>query len=181
VKYEAARRRTLDWMEEDAAYVGLGSASMDDLVTLRNAIIRWQQAAGEVRKAIDAEVAHRIGEGGALRVGESILRYRPRRTPKLVDPQALIDWLGPDWRAVIPVTASTRVRLAALDTVAEKRGADAVTVRDTFIEWAEGPPGLDEMPVDKAPRWAMSMRDGDVRPGRALEPGDDERMGGEDG
>lgn len=117
-----------------------------------------RELADEMKNALAARL-----DGAALRFGYTILVASPQRTDRLVDPDALIDWLGDDWATVIPVTASTRVRRRALEAVAEKRGVDPETVWDTFVETEWSEPRLQAMPVDRAPKWAQALSHGERR------------------
>ena len=120
------------------------------------------RAARELADDLRAGLARRL-DGAALRFGDTVLVASPTRTDRLVDPDALIDWLGADWATVIPVTASTRVRRRALESVAEKRGVDPGAVWDTFVETEWGEPRLQAIPVDRAPKWAQALAHGERR------------------
>lgn len=130
-----------------------------DLIGRVEAVARAARAlADEMRDTLAARL-----DGAALRFGDTILVASPTRTDRLVDPDALIDWLGEDWATVIPVTASTRVRRRALEAVAGKRGVDPEAVWDTFVETEWSEPKLQAMPVDRAPKWAQALSHGERR------------------
>lgn len=137
-------------------------ADDEELWVLIGRVEAVARAARELAEDLRAGLARRL-DGAALRFGDTILVASPQRTDRLVDPDALIDWLGDDWATVIPVTASTRVRRRALEAVAEKRGVDPEVVWDTFVETEWSEPRLQAMPVDRAPAWARKLGHGERR------------------
>lgn len=149
--------------DADNLIIHLGEWPADTLTGLLNACSRIEAAANEAKRRVETELASRL-ENHDLLVGQTLYRWQETRRERLVDPDALAEFLGDDWQAAIPLSESTRIRKGGLDAVAAKRGLDPQTVRDTFLAVEYGTPALQTIPVDKAPKFALKMTDGELRP-----------------
>jgi len=153
------------WADDDnpPALADLDGMSLDALHGMVSQLQVIRQAVALLTAQVEGMIAAEIGEGGAARCGDTICRFRPRATQRIVDPKGLIDWLRDDWYQVVPVTRSTTLRKGGLAAVCEKRGIDTQTVLDTFTEWEEGVPTVSRIPIDNAPKFLQAMEDGEVR------------------
>lgn len=117
-------------------------------------------AARDLADQLKTELAARLGDN-AVRIGDTVIRTVPDRTDRIVDPDALVAWLGDDWPHVIPVTPSTRIRRRGLEAVAQRRGFDPDITWDTFVATEWGEPRLQAVPVSRAPKWAQQLAPGE--------------------
>ena len=156
---------SLMWADDDNPPVlaDLDGMTLEALHGMLSQLQVIRQAVALLTAQAEGMIASQIGEGGAARCGDTIYRFRPRASQRIVDPQGLIDWLRDDWHQVIPVTRSTTIRKGGLQAVCEQRGIDVQAVLDTFTEWEEGAPTVSRMPVDSAPKFLQAMEDGQVR------------------
>lgn len=123
-------------------------------------------AARQVLEAVKAQLAGTLEANESVRFGDTIYKTSPDRKDRVIDPAGLIEFLGDDWHHVVPVTSSTRLKVGGFRAVAERRGLDFETVRDTFIDTEWGDPKLAAVPVDKAPKYAAKLRHGESTFGR---------------
>lgn len=137
----------------------------EELVAAIDSLRRERAELAERQKELESELASRLVDKD-WRYGDTLFRYSRPATTKVVDPGALADWLGDDYRHVVPLTASTQIRKTALWKVASDRGMDPELVDETFLEVTFGEPRLVEMPVSKAPAFAAQMKPGEYRPKR---------------
>jgi len=132
---------------------------VDDLMDM---IATWRAAQRHVRAArrvLDAaaqQVAELLGDGGSIRVGDDLVRYKPKRSEQCIDPHAVAELLT---KQIIDGD------LQVIDIVNPqyvKRTAISGAVRDTFYEWVDDAPALQVVPMSKAPLWAQGLNDGDI-------------------
>ena len=105
------------------------------------------------------QLASLLGEGGAVGYGDSVVRYKKRRTETCIDPERMIQYL----------TAQVKSDFVDLADVMNpqymKRTWMDKAVRDTFYEWEDGEPSLTITPADRVPRWLQNLHDGEIVPG----------------
>lgn len=135
----------------------------EELVAAIDSLRRERAELAERQKELESELASRLVDKD-WRYGDTLFRYSRPAVTKVVNPAALADWLGDDYRHVVPLTASTQIRKTALWKVASDRGMDPELVDETFLEVTFGEPRLVEMPVSKAPAFATQMKPGEYRP-----------------
>jgi len=115
-----------------------------------------EQAAKQVSRVAGEQLASLLGEGGAAAYGDSIIRYKKRRTERCIDPDGFTDYLTVEVKG-------DRVDLGdVLNPNQAKRTWMQPAVRETFFEWEEGPAGLTITPLAKAPKWLQGLNDGEV-------------------
>jgi hypothetical protein len=124
------------------------------------------KAAGRVLAAARAQLADTLEANESVRFGDTIYKTSPDRKERIIDPAGLIDWLGDDWHHIVPVTSSTRLKVGGFRAIAEKRGLDFATVRDTFIDVEYGPNRLVAIPIAKAPKYAQKLSHAESTLGR---------------
>lgn len=132
---------------------------VDGLIVQLETVLR---AARRLKDQAESQAAFIIGDGGAARVGGTIYRHQPKLTTKVTDPKALADWLGTDWSAVVPLTASTQLRKGGVKAICEKRGTKVKAFWETFTETTEGAPGVKRIPIDYAPQFLQKLKDGET-------------------
>lgn len=154
---------------DPSAVVDLGAVPADRLVDLLEATADIRRAAARVTAAVETELADRLGEGGQMRVGENLYRYRRKTYDRVQNIGELVRWLADDWHLVVPVTESARLRKGGLDHLAELRPpvdpetGEVLDPRERFLRTEEGEPALETIPIDKAPKYAAALPEGEVR------------------
>lgn len=157
--------------------VDLGEFPPAALVDLLQASKTIRRAADRVIGAVEGELAERL-DGKELRVGDTLYRHSATVRERVNDPQRLIGWLGTDWHHVVPVSASTRLRKGGLDYVAEKRPlideetGEVLDPKEVFIEKEFDDPKLKTIPLDKAPKYARELPEGEVVERKRVTKGD---------
>lgn len=153
---------TLRWAE-DTDLADLDDLRLTELDELWSQLETLSAAVTKLRRGVEARMGEKIGDGRNYKSGPWVYRAGVKRTMKVAEPTALADWLGDDWRHVVPLTASTQVRKGGLEAVAKKRGIDDMdALYDTFFEWQEQGFGVRRVPADKAPKFLQHLEDGDV-------------------
>lgn len=160
------------WELLDAAHIAEDRADLaddlpddlDELWGLRCELDAILGAARAVKTCVDSEIAVRVGDGGAARLDDYLVRYRPRRTLRVYNPEGLWSWLGDDVaRAFNP----SYVRISDLRAIARERGHDDPRpVIDCFVDYEYGEPAIDATPLIKAPAYAQGMEHGEIRESR---------------
>ncbi len=122
----------------------------------------WRQAkvqetaAIQVSRVAGERLAVLLGDGGAAAYGDSIVRYRMKRTERCHDPEGFTDHLT-------YLVKSGDVDLGdVLNPNLVKKSWMAESVRDTFYTWTDDKPGLTIVPKDRAPRFLQHLTDGEV-------------------
>lgn len=155
------------WPETVSFPERLEDATPVELAEARSRLAQISQAATELRRLVDRELAVQLN-GGTLRYGDSIIRGSGRGAAKIVDPES---W----WRMVVQgMGASTNpigllsalypansVRLTALPGLAAALNVDADTLKSTMVDYDEPASPLSVMPVSKV-KWAQGLQEGEV-------------------
>lgn len=135
---------------------------LEDLVRHYHAAKVVKQAADEVVRHFRERIGLELGPGGAMRYGDTIIRHHTdTRKRVLVEPEALVEFLGPEAfaRSVNP----SHVRITSVRAEAEARGLNPDAVEDTFYGWRSEPRAdLKELPISKAPKYLQELSDGQV-------------------
>jgi len=168
---ELARYGGADLTIEEIAQAEAEDLGVLDLIAYERAADQVVGAATVVRAAVRRALADRLGDGAA-RWGDYIYRNGSRTDWRVLDAEALADWLGPDWRKVVRVSGDN-LRRTSLRLLAERRGINPQSVVETFIEVTYTDRALQVLPIEKAPKFLQEMEEGEVRAPRALAPGDD--------
>ncbi len=148
------------------------AADMDPL-----ALVYAESVLGELlsaAKALQRETRHRIaaalGRGGAIRVGDDVVRFAPPSTRWVVrdgQTEPLMAYLGDD---AFRVLAIAYVRKDALRAVVTEREIDDVRfILDTFIDERTGDATVSRIPIGLATRRDATLSDGEVRRGAPSE------------
>lgn len=169
-----ARRLVDARLEEIVRYSGEGTEldpppdlDAEEAWYLIAAVDRVAEAARDVRRLLEGRVAETIGEGGAARFGDVLVRYsRPREYVATDGLVAFLRTLTVD--DVLRVLPKPRTfRIGGLRAVAEREGLDPDTLEGTFyVDRSEdAPPRLTTIPVSNpnAPKYAAAMSDGEIR------------------
>ncbi len=136
---------------------------IDDVTDVDEAIDLWREAdqtlraLKAVKAAAGAQLATLLGDGGAVAVGDVIVRYRLGRKERCHDSDGLAAYATNE-------LVERRVRLLDVTNPAYmKRGWMDTAVRDTFFEWVtDEHAALTETPRGKAPKFLQGLKDGDV-------------------
>lgn len=140
---------------------------LERLWTLVAVTDRIISSAIAVRGVLRGRIAEKIGEGGAVRFGDSLIRYSSSIDRKPLP--ALSEFLKTRAaETVLAVLPTSNFRVSALRKIAEEHGYDEETLNGTFYLEVRKPPTVTSMPVDheRAPKYASDMKDGEVREGR---------------
>lgn len=157
--------RSRYWGEEGPVLDGAELEwDLDEVLQAAEAAQFYSASAAEVARALKQQAAAMFEArgGSAYRRGGFIYRYQPKRTLRVSDPRRLVEYLGDDLAHVVRIDGSN-VRKTGLAAVAEARGSDPRVLFDTFLFYEEGPPSLQSMPVEKAPKFLQDMEDGELR------------------
>ncbi len=133
--------------------------SVDGAISLHRAAVRLRKAAAAVEAATAVQLAEVLGDGGAVRYGNTVYRYGRGWSEKVNDSGAF--WAMLD---------KFDVRMADLfnpDTV--RKAQLPVAVRDTaFTRIRDEEPSLKAVPVDRIPAFLEDLEDGDYVLGRRV-------------
>lgn len=139
--------------------VDLETDLVDDAITLHRASVRIRKAAQAVEAATATQLAGVLGDGGAVRYGNTVYRYARGWTEKVNDPGAF--WAMLD---------KFDVRMADLfhpNTV--RKGQLPEAIRDTaFTRIRDEEPSLKAELVDRVPAFLEDLEDGDYVLGRRV-------------
>jgi len=146
--------------------VELGADDLLEVLTFIGWCDHFVQAATAVRAKLRIDVAHAIGEGGAVRYAESLYRYNKPIENALLD--SFDDWAKKDLNVdeVLAILSRRGFRVTALRGVAEQHGFSEDMLEGTFYvnTKTEAEPTVTAMPLSnpRAPKYAAKMDDGDV-------------------
>lgn len=127
-----------------------------------------------INSFVDTKMAENVEENGAIKIGKTVFNYSKSSRTVLQDARAILNWATnkelsdeamDNLIAVIGTNFSPKLR--GIDAVANKKGMDVQTARDTFTHkiWDEKPK-LQAIDVElgNAPKWAKELGDGERRP-----------------
>ena len=134
----------------------------DQALDLYRQAVRQAEAAAAVAKVLGSTLARTLGEGGAARYGNTIVRYRVGGNERMVGEAA--DY----WDALDRLEAEDQVRVRDLFNPNDARKTPMPqALRDTFYRWEpHDAPSLASMPLDKAPKFLQELDEGDVIVGK---------------
>lgn len=127
-------------------------------LTLYHQAVRQAAAAAAVVKALGGVLARTLGEGGAARYGNTIVRY------KLGGKESMVGEPADFWDALARLEDEGLVRVRDLFNPNDARRTPMPqAVRDTFYRWqANDAPSLASMPLDRAPGFLQGLDEGEV-------------------
>lgn len=130
---------------------------------------RQQRAAAAVAKVLGTVLARALGDGGAARYGNTIVRYKNKASEHVVDE-------GGFWQAVKRMEDEGLLRVADLFNANDARRTPMPeALRDTFFDWKPAAaPSLSSTPVDKAPLYLQELDEGSVLLGTPVKEADDD-------
>ena len=141
----------LDYAMTDQAK-GVGLA-----IELHRAAVRLSKAAQQVEKATATQLADALGDGGAVRYGDTFYRYNRGWTEKVIDVDTF-------WQ----MAKTLDVRMSDIfNPNTAKKGSMPEALRDTaFTRKRDDNPKLVAVPADKAPLFLQELEDGDFVVGK---------------
>ena len=141
------------------ADLDLETETVDDVITLHRSAVRIRKAAQAVEAATAMQLANTLGDGGAVRYGNTVYRYVRGWSEKVNDPGAF--WAMLD---------KFDVRMADLFNPNSFRKAQLPeAVRDTaFTRIRDEEPSLKAEWIDKVPVFLQELEDGDYVLGRRI-------------
>ena len=150
------------WMEGESVTVDdldLVTDVVDDAITLHRAAVRLRKAAAAVEAATAVQLAGVLGDGGAVRYGDTVYRYGRGWSEKVNDSGAF--WAMLD---------KFDVRMSDLfNPNSVRKGQLPEAIRDTaFTKTRDADPSLKAVPVDRIPDWLGDLEDGDYIVGKRL-------------
>ena len=128
---------------------------MVEAVKIWRQACRQEQAAKQVRKVAATMLAGVLGEGGAVRYGDNIIRYRPVSKQICIDPDGAAEYM----RQQI-IDGELRVE-QLVNPVYAKRSWMSDSIRDTFYERVQTDPALTVVPVNRSPAYLRDLKDGE--------------------
>lgn len=110
-----------------------------------------------VEAAAASQIASILGDGGAARIGGHIVRFDRKRQEQCIDPDGFVAYMD-------GLISDGSVSVGDLvNPQYAKRGMLTTAARQTFYEWREDEePTLRVTPVDRAPKWAQALEDGET-------------------
>ncbi len=143
-----------------AEIMELFTVEVDEAITLHRTAVRLRKALQQIESALGSQLASVLGDGGAVRYGETIYRYGRGWKESVNDPEAF-------WSMVR--TLEVRVEdLFNPNTV--RKGALPDAIRDTaFTKTRDDDPKLIATPRDRAPHFLDHLEDGDYVIGKTSE------------
>ena len=140
-----------------AADLELEAETVDDAITLHRTAVRLRKALQAIESALGVQLAEQLGDGGAVRYGETIYRYGRGWKESVNDPKAF-------WSMVR--TLDVRVEDLFNPNTARRRALpDAI--RDTaFTKTRDDDPKLVGVSRDRAPHFLDHLEDGDYVVGK---------------
>ncbi len=137
----------------------LETESVDAAITLHRAAVRLRKAAQAVEAATAIQLADTLGDGGAVRYGNTVYRYVRGWKESVNDPGAF--WAMLD---------KFDVHMSDLfNPNSVRKGQLPEAVRDTaFTRIRDEEPSLKAVPVDKIPAFLEELEDGDYVLGRRV-------------
>lgn len=135
------------------------------LISETDRIIR---AATTVRAWLRQRLADQLGEGGAVRFGDTLIRYASTIDRKPTDTMKpyLESLEAADVVAILPTSG---FRVSALRSIAARAGLDPDTLNGSMYVEERRPATITAIPVDhpRAPKYAADMQDGEIRRGNS--------------
>lgn len=141
------------------ADLDLETETVDDVITLHRAAVRIRKAAQAVEAATAVQLAETLGDGGAVRYGNTMYRYvRGWKEP--------VNDVGAFWAMLDKFD----VHMADLFNPNNVRKAQLPeAIRDTaFTLIRDEEPSLKAWPIDKVPAFLEDLEDGDYVIGRRV-------------
>ena len=137
----------------------LASAVVDDAISLHRAAVRIRKAAAAVEAALAVQLAGVLGDGGAVRYGNTVYRYGRGWKETVND-------VGAFWAMVDKFD----LRMSDLFNPNQvRKGQLPEAVRDTaFTRTRDVEPSLKAVPVDRIPAFLEDLEDGDFVIGRLV-------------
>jgi hypothetical protein len=147
-----------------AADLDLETEVVDEAITLHRTATRLRKALAAIESALGEQLADVLGDGGAVRYGDTIYRYAKGWKETVVDPETF-------WATVRMFDGKGDLRIEDLfnpDTV--RKGALPDAIRDTaFVKTRDLEPTLKAVPIDRAPAFLRDeLDDGDYTLGRRI-------------
>ncbi len=141
----------------DVEDLGIATETVADAIDVHRAAVRLSKAAQQVEKATATQLADALGEGGAVRYGDTFYRYVRGWTEKVNDPELF-------WQMV----KTLDVRVSDLfNPNTAKKGSMPQPLRDTaFTRKRDEHPKLAAVPADRAPAFLQELEDGDFVVGK---------------
>ena len=128
-----------------------------DALDVYRRAVRQRQAAAAVEHAAGQRLAELLGEGGAARYGDQIVRYQRGWRERCIDPNGF-------WDGVALLESADELRVRDLfNPNTSKKAAMPQALRDTFFDRVQNPdPVLSVTPADRAPKFLQALGDGDI-------------------
>ena len=135
-----------------ATDLDLEADTVDEAITLHRTAVRLRKALQAIESALGVQLAERLGDGGAVRYGDTIYRYGRGWTEKVNDPDVF--WKMVDALDVRPSDI--------FNPNTAKVGSMPEALRDTaFTRKRDDDPKLKAVPRDRAPHFLDHLEDGD--------------------
>ena len=135
-----------------AADLELEADTVDEAITLHRTAVRLRKALQAIESALGVQLAERLGDGGAVRYGDTIYRYGRGWKETVVDVDTF-------WAVVEMLDVRPRDLFNPNDA---RRKPMPDALRDTaFTKTRDDDPKLSAVPRDRAPHFLDHLEDGD--------------------
>ena len=138
------------------ADLDLDTDEVADAIELHRSAVRLRKALEAIESALGVQLAERLGDGGAVRYGDTIYRYGRGWKETVNDPKGF-------WVMVRTFDLTGDLRIEDLFNPNTVRiGSLPDAIRDTaFTKTRDDDPSLKAVPVDRAPHFLDHLEDGD--------------------
>ena len=149
-----------------AADLGLETTDVPESVELHRTAVRLRRALDAIESALGVQLAALLGDGGAVRYGDTFYRYHRGWKETVNDEKAF-------WAMVRTFDGKGDLRIEDLfNPNAVKRTPLPEAIRDTaFTRKRDDEPKLVSVPYDRAPAFLQELEDGDYTEGRKVTDG----------
>lgn len=153
----------LDVPDELDAMGDESGGRLHDLLAVRSEMAVIQRAVKAALAMTDELIIEELGDD-AIRYGDSFVSVSRKRQRRVIDTQALWDFIDSFDESPRDLFNPNTVRVTALRSRAAQRGIDPATIEATFFdtEWKDDRV-LAVKPMDKAPASMQDLNDGERR------------------
>jgi len=160
--------------EEDLSNTELQAiGDPQDIYIARGLSGEAKRSTTNISSFVDNKMAQNVEENGAIRIGKTVFNYSKGSRTVIQDARALLNWatnkeLSDEAmdQLIAVVGNNFSPKLRGIDAIADKKGMDKQTARDTFTDkiW-DAEPKLQAIDIElgNAPKWAKELQDGKRR------------------
>ena len=146
--------------DEDFVISDLEGMSNREIYDLMKGIERLTSNLRDIKKILSDRLQGNVYKS-AQRFNDDIVIGRPKYKWKPYDKNKVLEYLGEDWKHVV----RPEFRITGIQAIARQRGQDPWVIMESLFEQVEVP-GVNIVPVNKAPKYFTRLRRGRAYPNR---------------